>query len=110
MLLIYIQKSISIAGILIILFGVLVALYRFLKIDLTEKNDKKLSDDTNAIRLSLARILLLGLEFIIAADLISTTTAPDYYTVGIVACIVAIRTVLSYTLNKELAKTEHAQK
>jgi uncharacterized membrane protein len=47
-------------------------------------------------------VLTLGLEFIVAADLISTTTAPDYYTVGIVASIVLIRTVLSYTLNREI--------
>ena len=58
-------------------------------------------------------ILTLGLEFIVAADLIGTTTAPDYYSVGIVASIVLIRTVLSYTLNKEitsLSKIEEQNK
>lgn len=66
-------------------------------------------DKINKIRLDLGRILILGLEFIIAADLIGTTTAPDYYSVGIVAIVVAIRTILSYSLNRELkslSKTE----
>ena len=58
--------------------------------------------DINQIRLRLGRVLTLGLEFIIAADLIGTTTAPDYYSVGIVASIVLIRTLLSYTLNREI--------
>ncbi len=45
---------------------------------------------------------MLGLEFIVAADLIGTTTTPDYYSLGIVAGIVAIRTLLNYSLNREL--------
>lgn len=58
--------------------------------------------DLNKIRLNLGIVLTLGLEFIVAADLIGTTTAPDYYSVGIVASIVLIRTVLSFTLNREI--------
>ena len=58
--------------------------------------------DINRIRLNLGLVLTLGLEFIVAADLIGTTTAPDYYSIGIVASIVLIRTVLSYTLNREI--------
>ncbi|MDX1902342.1 MAG: DUF1622 domain-containing protein [Gammaproteobacteria bacterium] len=100
-LMLWIQHSISIAGVLIIVSGVLVSLYRYLY-TLIKKRDTKDFAQVNIIRLSLARILLLGLEFIVAADLIGTTTAPDYYSVGILACIVGIRTILSYTLNKEL--------
>lgn len=63
----------------------------------------------NAIRLRLGRIIILGLEFIIAADLISSTTTPDYYDLGILAIIVAVRTVLSFTLNREIADLTKAQ-
>jgi uncharacterized membrane protein len=97
----YIQQSISFAGVLVILSGVLLALYRyFIFFALSQNNQRKM--DINTIRLSLSRIFLLGLEFIVGADLIGTTTAPDYYSIGIVACIVLIRTVLSYTLSKEV--------
>ena len=100
-ILVIIQRTVSFLGVLIILQGVILAIYQYLsqyrKGEIVSEND-----GLNTIRLNLGKTLLLGLEFIVAADLIGTTTAPDYYTVGILAIIVLIRTVLSFTLNKEL--------
>lgn len=96
-ILLFIQHSISFCGVLIILFGVIVALFQYISCGIGRSKM-----DINQIRLSLGRVLTLGLEFIIAADLIGTTTAPDYYSVGIAASIVLIRTLLSYTLNREI--------
>lgn len=101
-LLLFIQHSISFMGMLVILSGILLALYQYIK-HFFNPNLKKKESNINSIRLNLGRTLILGLEFIIAADLIGTTTAPDYYSVGIVACIVLIRTLLNYSLNKELS-------
>lgn len=94
----YIQHSISFCGVLTIFVGVLTALYRYAAYLFFSKEGTSI----NQIRLQLGRVLTLGLEFIVAADLIGTTTAPDYYSVGIVASIVLIRTLLSYTLNREI--------
>jgi uncharacterized membrane protein len=98
-----VQHFISATGVAIIMTGVLMAIYKFinyfLRGDLLSQNIK-----INAIRLELGRILILGLEFIVAADLIGSTTTPDYYELGILAIIVAIRTLLSYSLNKEMAE------
>ena len=95
------QYAISLAGILIIVSGIAVALTQYIKIivrgDLMHDASK-----LNHIRLDLARIFLLGLEFIVAADLIATTTTPDYYALGLAAIIVLIRTLLSYSLSREL--------
>lgn len=99
-LLLYIQHGISFCGVLVIFFGVLTALFRYISYPFFTDTTKKM--DINQIRLRLGRVLTLGLEFIIAADLIGTTTAPDYYSVGILASIVLIRTILSYTLNREI--------
>ncbi|TAL59648.1 MAG: DUF1622 domain-containing protein [Legionella sp.] len=100
-MLLYIQHTISFCGVLVIFFGVVVALYRYISYPFLKKtSDDEL--DINKIRLNLGRVLTLGLEFIVAADLIGTTTTPDYYSVGIVASIVLIRTLLSYTLNREI--------
>jgi uncharacterized membrane protein len=96
-----IQSIISFAGTLIILSGILIALFQYLRLACS-KQLSKTSIGINPIRLNLGRNLILGLEFIVASDLISTTTAPDYYSVGIVAVIVLIRTVLSFSLNREL--------
>jgi uncharacterized membrane protein len=97
----FIQKSISFAGVLIILSGVVFAAYQYIYYFLTGRLEKEWGK-INTIRLNLGRVLVLGLEFIVAADLIGTTTTPDYYALGILAIIVAIRTLLSYTLNREV--------
>ena len=97
-ILLYVQHSISFCGVIVIFSGVLVALFRYVSYLFFTSH----ITDLNQIRLSLGRVLTLGLEFIVAADLIGTTTAPDYYSVGIVASIVLIRTLLSYTLNREI--------
>ena len=99
-ILLYIQHTISFCGVMIIFFGVLSALFYYIAQLFNTSSGLKV--DINQIRLRLGRVLTLGLEFIVAADLIGTTTAPDYYSVGIVASIVLIRTLLSFTLNREI--------
>lgn len=100
-ILFFIQHSISFMGILVILSGILYSIYQYF-IYFIKGRLAKHDPSINTIRLNLGRVLILGLEFIVAADLIGTTTTPDYYALGILAIIVAIRTVLSFTLNKEL--------
>lgn len=46
--------------------------------------------------------ILLGLEYILAGDVIRTIIMPYYYQLGILAGLAVIRTLLSYFLNKEL--------
>ncbi len=99
--LLMIQHSISFIGILIILSGILYSTYQYALYFIKGRLAKH-DPSINLIRLNLGRVLVLGLEFIVAADLIGTTTTPDYYAVGILAIIVVIRTVLSFTINREL--------
>lgn len=100
-ILFYIQRVVSLVGVFIILSGVIVALGRYLSYGLKGEFTTH-SSKINIIRLNLGRVLILGLEFIVAADLIGTTTTPDYYAVGLLAIIVLVRTVLSFSLNREL--------
>ena len=107
--LLIIQRTISFLGVLIILSGVLYAIVQYVQnFFVAHKTHRELN--FNAIRLTLGRVLLLGLEFIVAADLIGTTTAPDYYSVGILAGIVVIRTLLTWSLNKEMSSLTKEQK
>ncbi len=99
--LLIIQRSIAFIGVIIILSGVLYSLGQYLYFIFKGQLETQ-GEQINFIRLTLGRVLILGLEFIVAADLIGTTTAPDYYSVGILAIIVLIRTVLSFTINREL--------
>lgn len=64
-------------------------------------------DDTQAvfrdIRQRLGRGILLGLEFLVAADIVYTVAVElTFSTVAVLAIIVLIRTFLSFTLEVEL--------
>jgi uncharacterized membrane protein len=53
-------------------------------------------------RRQLGRAILLGLEFLVAADIIRTVAAPDAESVAVLAGIVLIRTFLSFSLQLEM--------
>ncbi len=54
-------------------------------------------------RIQLGRGILLGLEFLVAGDIINTVAVePSYRSVGVLAIIVLIRTFLSFTLEVEM--------
>jgi uncharacterized membrane protein len=56
-----------------------------------------------AYRRRLGRSILLGLEFLVAGDIIRTVAvSPTYTSVGVLAVIVAIRTFLSFSLELEI--------
>ena len=52
--------------------------------------------------LSLARWLLLGLEFMLAADIVRTAIAPSWDDIGMLASIAVIRTFLNFFLERDL--------
>ena len=91
-------KGVDVAGITIILIGVLASSVQFLR--------RMRSDVGSAYgfyRVGLGRAILLGLEFLIAGDIIRTVaTAPTFQSVGILGGIVLIRTFLSLALNLEV--------
>jgi uncharacterized membrane protein len=54
-------------------------------------------------KLSLDRSLSLGLEFLVAADVIRTVTlAPTFTNIGILAAVILTRTFLSWSLTVEM--------
>lgn len=96
-----IKNIISLIGTLVILIGGVLALFRYCAVRFSfGKNN--IPQGMDAVRLQLGQSITLGLEFIVAADIIETTTAPDYYSVGILVIVVLVRTFLNYFLNKEI--------
>ena len=95
-----IKQVLALIGALVILTGALYAIYQYLLRVFRSTHQHILNLDV--IRLDLGRSIILGLEFIIAADVIETTTTPDYYSLGILGLLVVIRTFLNYFLNKDL--------
>ncbi|HSH40591.1 MAG TPA: DUF1622 domain-containing protein [Arenicellales bacterium] len=68
---------------------------------LLRKEEKE--DVFQALRQQLGRGILLGLEFLIAADIIYTVAVElNFETVAVLGVVVLIRTFLSFTLEVEL--------
>jgi uncharacterized membrane protein len=94
--LLYIRELIGMIGVIVICAGALRSIYQLFLLVLYREHD------TNYIRLQFGDCVILGLEFMVGADIIGSLVAPDYYNLGMLAIIVIIRTILSYFLSQEL--------
>ena len=56
--------------------------------------------------LVLARWLVLGLEFMLAADIVRTAIAPTWDDIGMLAAIAVIRTFLNYFLERDMKEAQ----
>src|SRR5918998_1561088 len=94
-----IVRGVEIAGVLVILCGGIAATARFVSTWRTHT----LAMAYQEYRRNLGRAILLGLEFLVAADIINTVAVnPTFESVGVLAGIVAIRTFLSVSLEVEI--------
>lgn len=96
----WITRAVEVGGIAIIVVGAAAALLRFL-VHLARPGPR-----TNVLgdfRSSLGRSILLGLEFLVAADIINTVAIePSLDSLAVLAGIVLIRTFLSFSLEVEI--------
>ena len=89
----------EVAGVSIILLGAIAATLRFIFRWL----QAGLPDAYREYRQHLGRAILLGLEFLVAGDIINTVAVdPTFRSVGVLAGIVVIRTFLSFSLEVEI--------
>jgi len=96
----HLAKLLELAGVGIILLGVVLATVWFLR-DGRATGDWR--DAYEHYRSNLGRGILLGLELLVGADIISTITAPlTFQSVGLLAGIIVIRTFLSFSLETEI--------
>jgi uncharacterized membrane protein len=94
-------KGVDAFGVAIIVIGSAIATAMFLA-RLRGRADSLVS--YRAYRQALGRAILLGLELLVAADIIRTVAvAPSFTSVGVLAIIVAIRTFLSLSLELEIS-------
>ncbi len=92
--------ALNIVGALIAIWGTVIALYAFIRKEFLRRAEAVRLNDS--IRIKLGSYLVLALEFFISADIVKTVITPTWEGVGILAVIVAIRTILSYFLTKDL--------
>lgn len=96
--LLYIKEFISLIGVFVIVLGAMRSIYQLCMM-LVGKDFT-----SNYIRWQFGESVILGLEFMVGADILGLLVEPDYYSLGLLAILVAIRTVLSYFLNMELVQ------
>jgi uncharacterized membrane protein len=100
--------AVGIVGVVVVGWGVLRGIFFFLRGEIASLASRGVKDvPLENMRYDLGRHLLLGLEFLIAADIMRTIAQPTLEQVTVLAIIVAIRTVLSYFLTREM---EHVRK
>lgn len=94
--LLYIREFIALIGVLVITAAGFRSAYQLI-IFLWHKNMS-----LNKIRLQFGNSVLLGLEFMVGADIVGSMVQPNYYNLGLLAILVLIRTILTYFLGREL--------
>ena len=94
--------GIGVLGVLVIVFGVLSGLVRLVRAEFSAAHGLVVDEERKKLRHVLGYYLLLGLEFLIAADIIDTLMKPRVQDLAVLGAIVIIRTVISYSLNAEL--------
>ena len=96
----YLTFGIDIAAGIIIAISAATALFAFFKI--LRKSSEEQTQEKETIRLRLARGLLLALDFEVGSDILKTILVPSANELSILAVVVAIRIVLSWSLSKEI--------
>jgi uncharacterized membrane protein len=99
--------GIGVLGVLVIVFGVLSGLVRFVRAEFSAAHGLVVDEERKKLRHVLGYYLLLGLEFLIAADIIDTLMKPRVQDLAVLGAIVIIRTIISYSLNAELKSEQH---
>ena len=93
-------SAIEYAGVAIVVLGLVLSTVVFLKEGL---RGRSWPAAYGRYRANLGRGILLGLELLVAADIIATVTAPlTAGSVSLLAAIVVIRTFLSFSLETEI--------
>lgn len=93
-------ELVGLAAVLVMLWGFARTVWSFLRSELRGGSPAT----RMALRSGLGYFILLGLELLIVADVIETVVAPDVQHLIVLGLTVIIRTIISFSLNWELAQ------
>ncbi len=97
---------ISVISLLIVTYGALIAILSFILNELKRIAGTYTPTNIRKLRAVFGTYLLLGLEFLIASDILKTVLEPTMNELIILGGIVVVRTILSVFLNKEIKELE----
>ncbi len=91
----------QVVGIAVLVIGAILAFVMYLKVLPRQRDTPTAYSD---LRRDLGKAILVGLELLVAADIISSVAInPTFATVGVLGLIVLIRTFLSWSLEVEVS-------
>ena len=100
----YVIWAIEIVGICIVVFGTFYALF---KMFYNKYKNIKLGNKGSSVKLVLANYLALGLEFLLAAEILKTVTINrDFAEIMILGAVVILRAAMSLLIYWELTSEE----
>ena len=102
----FVALAIEAVAILIIAFGTAEAVVGIVRAVLSSRAD---NFEKRAVWLEYSHWLVAGLTFQLAADVVNTSFSPTWDEVTRLAVVAAIRTFLSYFLDREVASTGRLQ-
>ncbi|GAA1770988.1 DUF1622 domain-containing protein [Kocuria aegyptia] len=95
-------EAVDVAGVVAIVIGTVVASLLAARDLMGRRGGER--DTYESYRQRLGRSILLGLELLVAADIIKTVAiTPTFESVGVLALIVLVRTFLSWSLELEIS-------
>ena len=101
---------ISVTSLLIVTYGALIGIISFLKYEIRRFTGGYSITNIRKLRATFGTYLLLGLEFLIASDILKTVLEPTLNELALLGGIVVLRTILSVFLNKEIKELESEEK
>lgn len=93
-------------SLLIVTYGAVVGIIAFLRNEAKRFTGNYSITNIRKLRATFGTYLLLGLEFLIASDILKTVLEPTLNELAILGGIVVLRTILSVFLNKEIKELE----
>ena len=95
-----IGSAFELAGVAVLVIGSVLAFARYI-VSLIRLRDGPVA--YRRLRLNLGRSIVLGLELLVAADIINSVAInPTFASVGVLGLIVLVRTFLSWSLDVEI--------
>ena len=101
-----IASVIDLIGIAIVLLGFVRALFSFVKNEIGRFRSNGGAGCMHQVRIDLGTYILVGIEFMIASDIINTVLKRELADLAFVSALVAIRTAISFFLGRELAEVK----
>ncbi len=101
----HLAVGIGVIGVAAITWGMVCGVIKWIGLEWTNFQRRDVGVLREQLRRHLGFYLLLGLEFLVAADIIETLMSPTLEHLAILGGIVVIRTVISYGLNWELSQS-----